>query len=213
MALADHFGQTPTTVCNAVISALSIFKMANGVGPVKTIKRLVTADDEAMDRQLALGLPAFLVVHLAGEFKKGRASGQAWDQECVVSIFCCAGSFESQSDRLEGGVSALTDPGVENLVDWATYYGVQGIAALEKIRSVRPLNQRWHKFEPGKYIMTVDIAYTRTLDAWMDDPTTLFESLGIIHDPIDPDDLWEVDNETPKSEWPPTVDGGVVDVT
>lgn len=221
MALSDHFGATPSAVCQAVLTALSQFQFADGgagvdggSGCVKTIKRIAGDElkPENIDRHLTSGMPALLVAHLLGKFGAGRTNRKLFDQTIRLAIVCCAGRFSSQADRLAGGVTATVNPGVEDLLDWATYFALRALEQLSGCREQQPVDQVWLRLEPGKYIARVDIECKRTFDAWDDAPASTLQTLGIVHDPIDLDDLWAEDNETPKSELPSALAGGVTDL-
>lgn len=206
MALSDHIPVTPTAIVDAILAELAVFASA-----VPTIKRLAADDQtiEAVDRQLVGGVPAFLVACSGGPFVSEATSGQRWVQELGITILCAAGRYSSQADRLSG-----TDakPGVEDLLDWATYYGMQALKGVSRVSAPRPVRHRWVRVEVGKYLAALDLTATRRVDTWEDDPATMLDDLGIVHDPTTPSDLWEDDNETPNSDMPPTTDGGVTEL-
>lgn len=218
MALIDHFGARPGTVCTAILSALSVFQFADGgsgvpggSGCVRTIKRF--AGDELtpdkVDLQLTAGVPAFLVAHLLGQFVKGGANGRRFDQMAKVSILCASGRYSSQSARL-AGATPLVDPGVEDLLDWAVYYALRAMEGVAGVSNPAPLEQRWLRVEPGKYLAVAELQYRRRFDAWDDAPADTLTKLGLVHDPVTPTSLWE-DSPTdtdPRSERP---DGSLIE--
>jgi len=223
---AAHFGSTPTTGVNLILTALSSLKMVNGgagaggSGCVRTIARYaeVGYDAAAIDLLSRPGLPALLVTCFGGAFKPMSAGGQKFEQTLKFAVLCCAGRFSNVSDRLAGETPTV-DPGVEDLLDWATYYGCRGLAGtaddvdgkpVRPFKNVHPTTHRWIRVEPEKFIASVEIEATRYLDYFDDTPTAVLEKLGIVHNPLDYDQLFLVDNTTPNTDAPATVRGGVV---
>lgn len=213
MALADHLGIQPATIASAILTALSAFKRTDEGGIVNTLKLYAGNEfnPELVDRQMTAGAPGWLVAVLGGEFIPEGASGKRFRQTVHVHIVCAAGTYLGLTSRLQDQAETLTVPGVEDLLDLATYYGTRALDSLA-VSQPRPVRHTWLRVEPGKYLAVAELECIRRLDLWEDDPTTILESLGIVHDPLDPNDPWESDNLTPKSEWPPTVDGGVTEL-
>lgn len=203
----SHYGATPNAIVEAVLTGLSVFKLQAGSGCVRTIKRLANDkyDLEAIDGVLTAGLPAWLVSYLGGVFE-AAGCGQRYLLRMAFGVVCAAGRHSAIGDRLAGDAS---DPGVEDLLDWATYYAMRAVNGVNGVQRARPLRHRWLRFEPTKYVAAFEFDATRMVDIYDDAPETILESLGIVHDPLDPEELWEADNLTPKSEMPPTTDGGV----
>jgi hypothetical protein len=213
-----HFGITPTTGCTAILSGLSSLLMANGgagaggSGCVRTIKRYAEKgyELEAIDRLTTSGLPALLVACMGGPFKPFEVNNQNHEQLLKFAIVVAAGRYSSQSDRMAGAAPTV-DPGAEDLLDWATYYGCRALHTAG-FKKVRPTQHLWLRFEPEKYLAVTELEATRMLDIYSDDPATVLETLGIVHNPTSYTHLFEVDNTTPKTTAPATVRGGVTDL-
>lgn len=219
MSLTDHFGATPSEICASIISELSIFIRQSGSGCVGTIKR-IPPDDLSIDglkRHIASGLPAFLVAHNGGRLASEGVSKRSHYQRCTVSIVCVAENARALADRFSGD-TPTTRPGIDDLADWAYYYGIRGLenakrAGKRMLLAPSLVESSWLHSEPGSYAMQVDLEYIRPMNCWEDDPTTTLQTLGLCHDPTDIDSDWfDIDNETPLSDWPSTVDGGVTDL-
>ena len=217
MAINDHFGIQPSVVTSAILSELSVLKKLNGgaggggTGVLATIKRIpgATFPDALIDGFCQAGLPAMLVSYEGGAFST-RSNRRDFSQTMQFRIICIAGEMTSVSKRLDDDISV--NPGIEELLDLATYYGMHAIDDLDA-RSATPVGHQWVSVAPGRYIASVDFTVIRKFDTWGDAPANTFEKLGIVHEPLDPDDLWEIDNTTPKSYYPRTTDGGVSEMT
>lgn len=217
MSAFDHFGVTPSTAIAAILSALSVLKLhgggagvAGGSGCVKTIRRY--AQDkysvEEIDRVIAGGLPAMLVACTGGPGDVPTADGGEQPQRLRFAVICAAGRMSSVDDRISNATPSV-NPGVEDLLDLATYFGLRAIHGAG-LRCVRLLDHKWLRIEADKYIAVAELEGTRRFDLWDDEPVTTMLSLGLVHDPIDPEELFLEDNETPNTDAPPTLGGGVV---
>lgn len=214
--MSSHDAITPTTVVNAIISALSSLLFLNGgaggggTGCVKTIKRYVgdQFDLEVIDKMITAGLPAILVSDLSGSGSVTGTHQQLFEEELKIGILCCAGKYDSQLARMTGG---SVTPGVEDLVDWAKYYGLRAMntAGLKKIKY---LGWKWLRIEPEKYMKVVELSGSSHCNIYDDAATTVLETLGIVHNPSDYDHLFLGDNVTPKTNEPATMKTGVVDL-
>jgi len=214
MAIIDHFGTQPSTVTNAILSGLSVLQKVNGgaghggTGVVATIQRIAGDGyrDDDLDQYLQRGLPAILVSYEGGDFKR-HANNQTLQQVMRFAIICIAGEMTSVRKRLDDNY--LVNPGVEELLDMASYYGYRAIDAISGIRSATIDKHQWLSIIPGRYAASVSMSAVRDFDVWGDDPSVTLSKLGIVHNPIDYNDLWESDNITPKSTLPSDVSGGV----
>lgn len=204
MALTDHFGAQPSDVADSVIGLLNDFSC------IRTCKRMVGADEDqdGLDVMLTAGLPAFLVAHAGGSFATRGANNRRFDQRCRIKVFCAASYQRTQVSRASSDTPTVT-PGVEDLLDWATYYGIRGIESVSGATAPRPLQHRWLYTEPGKYVAVVELEYVRQLNCWDDAPTSTLQSLGIVKNPSDEDALFEGDNITPDSDEDAALAGGV----
>ncbi len=212
MAIADHIGASPSEIVDEILSALSVFQKAPTSGSVRTITRYPGEDFDpsTVSHQLWKGLPALLVAYGGGTFVADSGM-RKYQQTMSFSVICMAGSMRSQGDRLAGG-TPLVAPGVEDMVDWVVYYVARALNAMEGIGCVAPVAQRWILRQVGMYAMEVEMTCKRTFDIYDEDTPGILATLGIVHEPTDLGDLWEVDNVTPKSDYPPTTDGGVTDL-
>ena len=212
----SHDAITPTVVVNAIIGGLSSLLFQNGgaggggTGCVKTIKRYVGDgfDLEVIDRMITAGLPAILVADISGTGSITGTHQQYFEEELRISMLCCAGKYDSQLARMTGG---SINPGVEDLVNWSKYYGLRAMntAGLKKLRY---LGWRWLRIEPEKYIKVVELAGSSHCDIYDDTVSAVLETLGIVHNPSDYDQLFLGDNMTPKTNEPATMKTGVVDL-
>lgn len=212
----SHYGILPSAVCDAIILGLSIFKLqtVGGVrsGCVPTIRRFAgeKPDVDLIDRELVAGLPAMLVAYTGGQFEGIATSQDMWLQVVPISIICCAGRFESMAARLSGGADAATNPGVEDLLDWATYHGYRAMRTAGLTR-VKPIRHRLISIEPGKVVAAAELEGSRCFDFYDEEPTATLQSAGLVHDPLDPEQLFLEDNVTPN-QAEPLVGGGVSDL-
>ncbi len=224
---AGHFTNPPTTGVNAILSALSALQFANGgaghggSGCVKTIKRIASdkaSDLAAIDSMTVGNLPAMLVAQPGGPFKPFDTTGRLHEQTFRFSVICCAGKYSSFLDRLTSSAPTV-DPGIEDLLDWATYLGcralagpgdVRGAVATRIYKKVRPVDHRWLRWETERFVAVAELEGCRFLDYHDDDLLTVLQKIGIVHDPTDPAHLFEADNTTPKTVDPATLRGGVV---
>jgi hypothetical protein len=225
VSAADHFGTGPTALAAAIVTELEVLRKVGASGCLRTLKRFAgdKYDLDAIDLQLHGGAPAMLVAYLGGTFEGDSTTQQRFRQRMRFSIICCAGSYESIAARLSGGASLLTEPGVEDLADLATYYGVRALALSGGERRAGitlaiPTEHKWLRVEPEKYAMAVELEATRRFDAYSDQPEAEFTTLGLVHSPLGPDDtpatpgaLFEEDTTTPK-QTPPEVGGGVTEL-
>lgn len=218
MAIVDHFGASPGAVTAAIVTALdTALKMADGgadqggTGLVRVIKDIPSVSSErSIEQSLTGGTPALLVSYEGGPFVKARANKKTFDQVMGFNVICIASQQDSVSLRLANDPTVKA--GVLDLLDLATYYTLRALTAFSGLRGEKALAHQWVYAGPEKYVATATFEATRSFDAWEDDPSTEVESFGIVWDPTDYDDLWEADNTTPKSDWPPTSSGGVYDI-
>jgi len=218
----NHFLTTPGAVCDAILGALTAFKhvTVNGTetGCLRTLKRYTgdKFDEATLNLHLQQGLPAMLVAGTGGNFLAADANGQKFYQIMKFQIVCIAGKCNSQLARISGGQNAATMPGVEDLLDWATYYGCRAMASITGITKAKPTDHKWISLVPEKYIAVAEFEATRIFDTYDDEPITTLEKLGLVHNPTDPDQLWVLDGEgdptdVPYTDDPETVRGGVFD--
>jgi hypothetical protein len=218
----SHYGATPTAIADAILTSLSVLLYTNGgvggggSGCAKTIKRLAgdATDAEAIDQQITRGLPAILVGSNGGTFESASTDGQTYYQRMRFSLICAAGRYSSQRARTVGAevLSVVADPGVDDLLDWSTYYAIRAARALGGVTRIKPIDHKWIRIEPQKYLAIAEIEATRLVDVYDDAIATELEALGIVHDPLDLGQLFDLDNVTPNSSLPDTIDGGVYDL-
>jgi hypothetical protein len=209
----SHYGVTPASVVTALVAGLSALKRIAGPPPsgcLRTLQRYAgdRYDLEAIDLRLAAGTPAMLVAYLGGPIEPGATDGRLFYHRMKFSVICAAGSYASAEERLAGG-SPATDPGVEDLLDWASYYACRAAMAVSGLTRVKPTDHKWLRIAPTKFLAAAELEATRQLDLWDDDGLgEELERIGLVHSPLDPEELFEDDNLTPKQEEP-LVGGGV----
>jgi len=198
----DPYGHDPNYVCNRIISALSVFLKTETAGCIKTIKRLAGdfGNQAAMDRLLTEGAPAFLVLYEGGAFVPATSSNCVFVQAVKYSVFCVAGSYQDQTERLAG--RNVYEPGLDNMLRWATYYVMRELIQVESLNMVKPIAHQYLKWLPGKYVGVASFEATTRMDIYDDEPTMILERLGIVHNPIDLSELFLVDNTTPNTNDP-----------
>lgn len=202
---------TPTQAVNAIITELSRFLPggAEGTGAVRTIARVAgdRYDLEMIDGRLTKGVPAWLILNLGGPFEGVSTTQMLFEHQLKLSIVCAAGGYASIEDRLSGSAA---DPGIEDLLDWATYYGCRALHGVDGLSRVQPTAHKWLRIQPQKYLAAVEISAVRELDLYDDAAADHLRRVGLVHDPLDPDVLF-VDGE-PNTTWRPTLDGGVATI-
>lgn len=242
-----HFYTPPTVGCNAILDALEPLRFANGgvgvpggTGCVKAIKRLAAErhdDLAAIDNMTVGNLPAMLVICDGGPFKPFDTSFRLHEHVLQFGVICCANRYSSYLDRIAGepdpavmggpvggshdaSYLATQSPGIEDLLDWATYLGCRALAGepdARRYKKVKPLTHRWLRFEPERYVAVALIEAVRFFDYEDDEPEVFLETVGLVHNPVkaheaDPGNLFLGDNTTPNTAAPATVRGGVVDL-
>lgn len=220
----SHYGITPAQICDAIITELSRFKVTpGGTGKVKTIKRLAgeLADEDKLNHLLTSGTPAFLVAYMGGKFAPLDTAGYNYKNERNFAVVCCAGSYESEEKRFENSLDGT--PGVEQLLDWATYYVMQCLLNRADdanphrlgglVKFPRPTQHKQLLHSVGKYVYSLEFSCMVAVDFEDETPAATLQSVGIVHDPLDYDELFlEEDNETPNTDNPPAIAGGVFDL-
>lgn len=217
----SHFYVTPSTIGNAILTQFTTIKRSGSSGFLATVGRVSSQDAESIKMALAPGVPALLLFYGGGVFDHGGAGKQRWQNELHFSVLCVSSRSVGDNvlERMTSGdvdtdnvdpTDNTTMPGVEELQDWAVWLGVRGMRNAAALQPRPGKNSQVFRISPGVFIGSVDLYCRRLIDVYDDALATSLEKLGIVHSPEDPDDLWEVDNVTPKSEWPPTTDGGVV---
>lgn len=207
--MSGHFGTAPAAVRNAVLDALEVFRAGAGTGVLRTLKAYAGARDDvdAIDLHVAGGLPAILVGYSGGAWASKSTSRRLWQPMMGFSIICVSGAMGSRERRLtnaEGG----TQMGIEDLLDLATYYGLRtviGLAGLAGPDTVAHVLLRW---EPGRYVASVDFTVRREFDLYDDASGDTFEALGIVQSPTDTADLWTDVAETVANSDLPAEMGG-----
>lgn len=213
-----HFSHRPSAVVQAMLTAFSaLLKKAGGrrkggSGVLSTVNRTASTEPEDVKSALHAGIPGLLVFYAGGVFTPRGTHRQKYLDLMNFSVLCVAGKSTTVGERLAEGESdplLAFEPGVEELQDWAFYLGLRALrdAGLNMVTALR--HSQVFSIEPHAYVGTVEFSAQREVDVWDDTLANSLVSLGIVHSPLDPDDLWEPDNQTPRSEWPPTVDGGV----
>ncbi len=217
-AEAAHFPLTPTQGVNAIIDELALrlamrdggAGVEGGAGCVRTIKRYADQnyDLASIDNLTQSGLPAMLVACMGGPFRPfDTVSGWNFEHALKFAIICAAGRFSSQKDRISGDEPTI-DPGAEELLDWATYFGVRALYAA-RFKKIRPISHLWLRIEPERYVAVAELEAVRLIDCYDDGPYVFLERIGLVHNPSNPERLFRADNETPNTDAPPTANGGV----
>jgi hypothetical protein len=213
-----HFSHRPSDVVQALITGFSVLvKQAGGhrkggTGVLASLAQVASTEPEDLKAALHRGIPGLLVFYSGGVYTNRGTHRQKYHDTMNFSILCCAGKSTTVGERLAEGEAdpdeAFT-PGVEELQDWAFYLGLRALRGqgLNMVTALR--HSQVFRIESHAYVGTVDFSAQREVDVWDDTLANSLTSLGIVHSPLDPDDLWEPDNQTPRSEWPPTTDGGV----
>jgi hypothetical protein len=217
---SGHFGTTPTTLVNAMLTAYQALLISNGgkkaggagTGCVASVNRIYDETAEGITAGCAPGVPAILVFLKGGVYESSDTTMQRFEDLLTFRVICVSGALGSLADRLDKGERDSDEafvPGVEELQDWGVYLGARALnaAGAKQVKLVN--HSQAFRLTPERFAGAVTITAKRYLNIYDDALATTFERLGIVHDPTDPADLWEVDNITPKSDWPTTTDGGV----
>jgi hypothetical protein len=220
----SHYGTTPATVAASILTGLAVLKMHNGgygvpggSGCVRTVARIESEDPEDIERGLTDGLPGVLVVFQQGTFEESDTGKQVFDELLQFRILVAVGATRDAVERMTGGEvnhAVAKFPGIEDMQDWAIYFGCRA-ARQTGIRMVKPVRRLQNKtigLPKGTYVCmgAVDIQMQRQIDIYDDATGHTLLKLGIVHSPSDYAHLFNVDNVTPKSSFPPPgVDGGV----
>lgn len=211
-----HFGNTPTTIANAILTGLSVLKLTASGGCCRSLARVADVTVDELKAGLTAGVPGILVFCPGGVYLPRGTTHGSFIERFTFSLMCCSGRSTNLVERLsdqELDPDVATDPGVEELQAWACYFAVRAIRGVTGLRKAIPKRfSQVFRLDASRYVGTVEIECEQTVDVWDDTLATLLETLGIVHSPTDPDDLWEADNMTPKSDWPATTDGGVTDL-
>lgn len=210
----SHYGPSPASICSDIMTALAVLKAPTG--KVRTIRRLAgelhTSEKGAAElrRLLTSGTPAYLVAYLGGPFKPRGTHRRVWDHVRRFAVIAINASFQDQADRFE--TAADGTPGIEEMLDVATRLTMRALLSNAALRGAKPLDHKPLRHEPEGYVYSAEFECVAAMDGWDDEPATILDTLGIVHSPTNPADLWEADNVTPKSDWPPTADGGVTEL-
>lgn len=198
----DPYGFSPSHVCDRIIVSLSRFLVQpDGTGCVRTIKRLAgsLSNRQDVDRLLAGASPAFLVLYQGGAFKPAATTENLHNQTVQFTVIAIANNYRDQRTRLSG--TNVYDPGVDNLARWATFYVGRELVATKSLNRVRPTELRYLDYLPGKYSAVVSFEAQVQLDLYdSDGDLSTLERLGIVHNPLSLDELFEGDNTTPNND-------------
>ena len=219
---ATHFGRTPTTLADAILSELAALQMDGDVGVCRTIGRIRGDSPEDIKAALHGGAPAVLL-HYEGFSSipaEQATDGQLEQDTLTFKLLCVSGQISAVRLRQDGEGERNPDlvnadrVGVEQLQDWSRYLALRALHAA-KARRVRTLRgTQSYRITAEHFIGAVYLSCSREVDIYDDAPANLLQQLGIVHDPTNPTgDWWLPDNTTPISDWPPPgVDGGVTDL-
>lgn len=208
---AVHFGITPGVITSAIVTALKTLT------PVKSVERIENDDEESIKRGLTRtkGAPALLLMYGGGTFQGDSTDEQTYDDTLAYTVYCVACRPSTADDRFSGGEydsDLATDPGVEELQDWALYLAVRAAHAAGARQVLAVRHSQAFELTAGRWMGTVEFTARRRLDLYDDDVSTTLQEIGIVKNPSSPPDLFEVDNTTPKSDEPPDTAGGVFDL-
>jgi hypothetical protein len=217
----DHWGVLPSTVADAMVSAMEIllYTEASGQGCVRQVARIEGATEEQIKRACALGTPALFVLYAGTKYSVVNVDQAKFRGDMAFRILACATSWLTKVRRLGGDASidytAITDPkdvGVEELSEWGSYLALRGasdLAGLSNCRLERAIPGEL--LDAGLWVGAVDLVVNRHVDVYDDEPTATLESIGLVHSPDDPNALWTdppTDSDPNTSDWGDEVDGG-----
>lgn len=212
MADTTHWSSTPSIACTAIISDLQ----TNLGAFVPSIKRISHDTNlEIISNGLNSGLPGVLLFYGAGPLKANSTMQQEHTHEMAFRLLCCSGHFESFYKRQVGtgemDIDQVTAPGVEELQDFVYRFAARALNDVDGVCRVKvPRFNPAREVLPGLYIGTVDLTATREINIWDDSITTTLESLGMVFDPNDTENIWS-DPPTdlvPDSFWTGHMGGG-----
>ena len=215
---ASHYGTTPKTFCDAILSAMSAFQMVDGgqggggSGCVKTIARIKDKSKEAIAAALASGVPAILLFYAGGKYESVTTMQQQWDDALTFTLYSISGTITNIDKRMDAGdrdIDTAINPGVEELQDWSLYYAARALRTNGAKKIIPLTHTQPYLIAPETFIAEVTLQASRYIDIYDDALATSLTTLGLVHDPSDVDDLFEADNTTPKSDEPPSTAGGV----
>jgi len=214
----SHHGTLPSTICDNVLAALRTALLfqdggagGGGTGTVKTIARIEAGAEDMVNRALTPGLPAILIYWSGASGKTDGTGGRTFSDEIQFMVFCASGFARSREERLQGESDY---PGIEELLYAARYLTLRAIASTAGVSAMRPGEVvPAQEIRGGMYLGSFEVTCRQRYDIWDDEELgNALETLGIVHEPTDPDDLFEGDNITPKSDMPATTAGGVTDL-
>lgn len=209
----SHATTTPAAVRDGILQGLSVLRLQGGQGVLRTLAPFAGArdDEDDVDRHLHGGLPAVLVAYAGGPMTARAMHQQLFAHAMRFELICVSGAMTSTAEgRLAGSAG---DPGIERLLDWVSYYAVRAAAALTGVSKVYPVAHEILTWQPGRYVASVPLTCERAVDVYDEELAATLEAAGLVHSPLDYDDLWSDAADTdPNSEYLDGVDGGVADL-
>ena len=199
----DPYGVAPGYVVGRILSELSRFKREGTTGVLETLARLTGSlgDPATWATMLQAGTPAMLVVYEGGPFKFIGSGRNHVQQQQRYSVVCIASDYRERKHRLEG--RNVYEPGLDNLARWARLYAARALLQIEGV-GLRSGKEELRVFEAQRFVAVVSFEVEVEHDLY-DDAATLTDELarlGIVHDPLDLNDLFLADEETPNTDSP-----------
>jgi hypothetical protein len=208
---ATHFPLEPSEIIAAMLVGVSVIKRTdqNPTAPIRSLARIEDDTIEAIDAAITPGLPAVLMLDAGGVAASAATHKQRFSEAMTIRILALSGTSLSKAARIDG---TDLDPGCERLLSWATYLAVRAVEELDVNLVIPKKREPAFKIQPGKYVASWDISLQRQFDIWDDAPLGALTTLGIVANPLDPEQLFLEDNETPNIADPETQQGGVTEL-
>jgi hypothetical protein len=222
---AGHWGVRPSTVADAIVDAMAVLKYveASGSGCLRQIARIEgTAEGvtvEQIRRAAVAGTPAIFVYCAGTKYDPDSTDGRHFRGEMTFQVLACADSWLTKIRRLGGDASidysAISHPkevGVEELSEWGAYLGLRAVIEIDGISRAKLVESiPGEQIDKGLYVGSTVMVASRAVDVYDDAPTATFESIGLVHDPKDENNLWTdppTDSDPDTDDWGDEVDGG-----
>jgi len=209
----DPYGTAPGYVIRRILAELSRFKRSGTTGCIETLGRLTgsLSDPGTWATMLQAGTPAMLVVYEGGPFRFIGSGKNQIQQTQRYSVVCIASDYRERRHRLEG--RNIHEPALDNLTRWARFYAARALLQMDGV-GLRSGKEELRIFDASRFVGVVSFEVEAEQDLY-DDAATLtltLERLGIVHDPLDLDDLFLADEETPNTDSPTSPKVGYADL-
>lgn len=216
---AAHWGALPSTVAEAMVTALEELLYDGTRGCVRQVARIEADTPEAVKQAAALGTPALFVFYDRTKYTANSADGRHFKGDMAFRVLACAPTWLAKVRRLGGDASidysAVLHPkeiGVEELAEWSGYMALRaaiettGTSGCKLVESVSG-----EQIDPGLWVAGIDIVVSRQVDVYDDPPVATLQSIGLVHNPADENALWAdpgTDENPDSDDWGDEVDGG-----